>query len=573
VSTISTTINHGIYLEPSGYASPLTITADGAVKSSGNGTEGGAGQNDSAVYGSGTLINMGEIVGTDGDLGVTLLGGSIDNSGVISGNYVGILALDSSVSITNSGSILSTNDSNNFLGFRADIEIGYGGSFTNTASGYVNGGVSFLNENSSVNYSGTVINSGTITNDDGQGITLDEGGTVIDSGKISSSGGGNPAIYFGGTFYGDLPTTNLLDLEAGYSIQGGVRGSDIAGSTNTLELTGSVSSPVTVNFTPTSFTDFTEVEFAPGNANAAKLELATAADVPATIAGFTGPHDVIDLGFISDSGGNASATFNPETDTLTVTGDDGSTILQLDRSDVYSGLTFHATADGSGTDVTAACYAVGTLILTEHGEAAIETLRIGDRVMNLSGAARPIRWIGRRSYSRANVAGNRELLPIRIRAGALGFGIPRRNLRVSPGHAMWIDDMLIPARALTNGVSITQEEWADGVTYLHLEFDTHTLIYAEGAPAESFIDDESRGQFDNAEEYSMLYPQALRGPASSCGPRVEEGEVLEATRRRLATLAAQAADREWWATRKSSTLTQDSAPPQMDDHRPAVFPL
>jgi hypothetical protein len=138
---------------------------------------------------------------------------------------------------------------------------------------------------------------------------------------------------------------------------------------------------------------------------------------------------------------------------------------------------------------------------------------------------------------------------------------------------MWIDDMLIPARALTNGVSITQEEWADGVTYLHLEFDTHTLIYAEGAPAESFIDDESRGQFDNAEEYSMLYPQALRGPACSCGPRVEEGEVLEATRRRLATLAAQAADREWWATRKSSTLTQDSAPPQMDDHRPAVFPL
>ena len=115
------------------------------------------------------------------------------------------------------------------------------------------------------------------------------------------------------------------------------------------------------------------------------------------------------------------------------------------------------------------------------GETAIEALRIGDRVLTVSGAMRPIRWIGQRHYSGSVAAGNWDVLPVRICKVALGAGVPWRDLWVSPEHAMWFDGVLIPARALTNGSTIFQEESVDEVTYLHIEFETHDVIYAEGA--------------------------------------------------------------------------------------------
>ncbi len=103
---------------------------------------------------------------------------------------------------------------------------------------------------------------------------------------------------------------------------------------------------------------------------------------------------------------------------------------------------------------------------------------------------------------------------------------------------MFLDGVLIPAALLVNGVSIIREEKVDALTYFHLEFDAHTIIYAEGAPTESFVDDDSREMFDNAAEYDLLYPDAAAGPARFCAPRVEEGEELEKVRRRLAERAA-----------------------------------
>jgi len=90
---------------------------------------------------------------------------------------------------------------------------------------------------------------------------------------------------------------------------------------------------------------------------------------------------------------------------------------------------------------------------------------------------------------------------------------------------------------LVNGESILQEEAVDDVTYYHLEFDTHAAIFAEGAAAESFVDDESREMFDNAAEFHLLYPNEIRRPARLCAPRVEEGWELEVVRRRLAERA------------------------------------
>lgn len=149
-----------------------------------------------------------------------------------------------------------------------------------------------------------------------------------------------------------------------------------------------------------------------------------------------------------------------------------------------------------------------------------------------------IRWIGKRSYSHARGTAQREVWPVRIERGALGDGLPRRDLWVSPEHALFIDGMLIPASALANDVSIRREEFGPGarlqsVSYFHLEFDAHAVIYAEGAFAESFVDDYSRGMFDNAAQYQELYPHAIPRPARFCAPRVADGEELQRVRQRL----------------------------------------
>ena len=144
--------------------------------------------------------------------------------------------------------------------------------------------------------------------------------------------------------------------------------------------------------------------------------------------------------------------------------------------------TFLFDTDGSGgTYVTIACFRRGTRILTERGEVAIESLRIGDQVTTLPGAARPIRWIGRRSYSGDVVWGDRALLPILIRQGAIAKNVPTRDLWVSPEHAMYIDGILIPAALLVNGRVDRAGGVGGGADLLPSGVREHEVIMAEGA--------------------------------------------------------------------------------------------
>jgi hypothetical protein len=183
------------------------------------------------------------------------------------------------------------------------------------------------------------------------------------------------------------------------------------------------------------------------------------------------------------------------------------------------------------------CYCPGTLILTPYGEVAVEDLAIGDWVITHTGKAEPIKWIGRRSYAGRFLVGQTHVLPVRIKAGALSDGLPKRDLRVSPLHAMYLDGYLVPAGELVNGISIVQEE-VERVDYLHLELASHGLIWAEGAAAETFVDDNSRMLFENAEEYARLYPDEERSPAQFCAERVMGCYEAEMVRWRLADRAA-----------------------------------
>jgi Hint domain len=142
-----------------------------------------------------------------------------------------------------------------------------------------------------------------------------------------------------------------------------------------------------------------------------------------------------------------------------------------------------------------------------------------------------------------------DIQPVCIKAGALGINTPRRDLWISPHHAMYFDSTffagdggmsaggaLIEAKDLVNGTSIVQAEHAGKVEYFHIELETHDVIVAEGALSETFIDDDSRGMFHNAPEFHALYPRAARTAAQYCAPRLEDGYEVEAVRRRIAGL-------------------------------------
>jgi autotransporter passenger strand-loop-strand repeat protein len=234
---------------------------------------------------------------------------------------------------------------------------------------------------------------------------------------------------------------------------------------------------------------------------------------------------------------NGSTYFDSSTDVLSIT--EASHVETIQLSGNYDGWSFTATKDTTGTLVmVTACYGRGTRILTDRGEVAVEALAIGDRLVTLSGALAPLKWIGRRSYAGWLAEGNPDIQPIRFKAGALGDNQPSRDLLVSPEHAMYVDGALIPAKLLVNGVTIAPAEAMEEVEYFHLELPEHAVIFAEGALSESFVDDDSRGMFHNAHEFHALYPNAPRGgQAEYCAPRVEDGFALEAARQKLMSRA------------------------------------
>jgi hypothetical protein len=144
------------------------------------------------------------------------------------------------------------------------------------------------------------------------------------------------------------------------------------------------------------------------------------------------------------------------------------------------------------------CFTTGTLILTLDGALPVEFLQVGDRVITRDHGAQVLRWVGSVRVSPARMAAEPAFRPIRLRRGALGPGRPERDLLLSPQHRLLIRDwraevlfgaeeVLATARHLVNGTTIATAYDVAEVSYFHLLFDRHEIVYAEGVEAESFL--------------------------------------------------------------------------------------
>ena len=191
----------------------------------------------------------------------------------------------------------------------------------------------------------------------------------------------------------------------------------------------------------------------------------------------------------------------------------GTLVYQIDHFTTAAATTsFDVTQLTSGTDLIgqslvgalqleAVCFAAGTWIETDHGAVAVEALRTGDLVRTVArgdAAFKPVRWIGERAVRFTGNATDEALRPVRIRAGALGDDLPRRDLVVSGNHCLLLQGQLVPAKLLVNGTSIVIDRSADAIHYFHIELDTHDAVLAEGVPTESYIDVDNRAFFANA---------------------------------------------------------------------------
>lgn len=194
------------------------------------------------------------------------------------------------------------------------------------------------------------------------------------------------------------------------------------------------------------------------------------------------------------------------------------------------------------------CFVTGTQILTPGGLVAVEDLVAGDRVVTRDHGAQPIRWIGSSTVSPGRMAIRPDLRPVLIRKGALGEEQPNRDMQLSRQHRVLIRDwraemlfgsgegVLVPAVALCNDGTITEQRPDAPVTYVHMLFDDHEIVYADGIETESFHPANrtvSAMDEDQRRELLALFPE-LEGEAEFAFDtarhhlRGREGRVLGA---------------------------------------------
>ncbi len=264
---------------------------------------------------------------------------------------------------------------------------------------------------------------------------------------------------------------------------------------------------------------------------------------PPVVSNF-GLNDNIDFGSPYNSGD--TITYTPtgtNAGTLALLDPSGKTIGEVTLLGKYSQSDFSLGQNANGTSEivnNVPCFLRGTLIATAAGNVPVESLREGDMIMTLSNGLKAAKAVRLRSFTTAAEMDSAALRPVRIAAGALGEGLPRRDLFVSPDHSMFLDGALVPAQLLVNGITITQPENTRRIDYFHVELEPHDIIVAEGAATESYLDVGNRG-FSRAGVVALFPRDEPKTWDDACAPLVLGGA-------RLARIQARLTDRAFTMT-------------------------
>jgi len=486
--------------------------SQGATVNAGSLTEGnqapGVGQ--VSVVGATSLLNLtGDI--TVGDLGTGVLS-------ILSGGQV--TAADMTVGLAGSASgAVTISGAGSLLRLSGTLDVG-----TAVGTGELTIGPSASVIASVVNLQGQVVLEGGLL--DPTVITVAAGNAL---GGYGAAGGDGDLVVNDGTL---LAQAGTRTGQATQTVMGTIAGQGVmqidAGAT--MELTGPVlrdnplldanndGAPVVV---PSSQV----VNFAAGS-GALRLD---------DFAGFAGTIGAFNSGDTIEIPGLPIAS---ETATGTILSLFDATHDLLGTIDFTSAASAAIAAGFSTTTSAGAqCFVLGTMIETVSGPRAVETLKPGDDVRTVLGSPERIVWVGRRSVACARHPKPASVWPIRIARGAFGADLPARDLFVSPDHAIYVAPVLIPAKLLVNGTSIRQVQHGH-VVYHHIELSRHDVVLAEGLPAETYLDTGDRASFAGG-PVTELYPNfaARTWEMRGCAPLVLTGEILDATRARLAQIA------------------------------------
>jgi hypothetical protein len=173
------------------------------------------------------------------------------------------------------------------------------------------------------------------------------------------------------------------------------------------------------------------------------------------------------------------------------------------------------------------CFTPGTRVATPEGERPVHELRPGDRVVTRDNGLQEVRWVGRCRLDWTGLAAARHLRPVLIEAGALGNGLPERDMLVSPQHRVLVanertqlhfdeHEVLVAAKHLINHRTIREVD-SPGVTYIHFMCARHEVVLSNGAWTESFqpADSTLKGM-GNAQRLELLelFPELARPEAA-----------------------------------------------------------
>jgi fibronectin-binding autotransporter adhesin len=528
-----TLLNAGSIAESTAGGTGVNLQVGASVTNQSGGTITGGSEGIKGLGGAVTVVNTGGITGGVGGVYLTG-GGSVTNQsgGAISGEDVGIVGVGGAVTVVNAGSIIAR------VASGGGIDLHDGGSVTNQSGGTISG-VQFVGADGSVtNQSGgaingvvgiegqsaavIVMNAGSIAGNttNGGGILLFAGGNVTNHSGDSISGefgiystDGAVTVVNAGTIAG---STDAVYFAAGLASRliadpGAVFTGNVNGGGGVLELASAASAGTLSGF-GTSITNFSALQFDAGAAWTVSGTDSASGLGTIAITGLANG-DTIDLtGFLAS--GDTFAN-----NTLVLTGAGGAEDT-LAIQGAFTSSSFQLSKDGNGGTDIVVCFCAGTMIATPAGEVRVEKLNIGDMVLTAQNGPRLVKWIGNGKVL-ATRGRRTAATPVIVRKGALADNVPNADLRVTKAHSLYIDDVLIPVEYLVNHQTILWDDRAQEVDIYHVELDSHDVLIANGAPAESYRDDGNRWLFQNARSGWDLPPQEPYAPVLTGGPVVD----------------------------------------------------